>query len=141
MKFPRPAVDEVSVNMAPLIDVVFLLLIFFMVSTTFNKERELVLDLPKAVAKEVPAEAVEAIEIEIDAQGNYAINGRELVNRDPDTIRRALDKMTANAKDQPVIIAADAEASYQSVVTVMDVCGQLGLAHLRMTTQQLDANP
>lgn len=127
--------------MAPLIDVVFLLLIFFMVSTTFNKERELVLDLPKAVAKEVPAEAVEAIEIEIDAQGNYAINGRELVNRDPDTIRRALDKMTANAKDQPVIIAADAEASYQSVVTVMDVCGQLGLAHLRMTTQQLDANP
>ncbi|MBM96795.1 MAG: biopolymer transporter ExbD, partial [Oceanospirillaceae bacterium] len=91
MNFKRQARDDVSVNMTPLIDIVFLLLIFFMVSTTFTQENHLSIDLPEASAE--PSSApVEAIDVVISAAGDYSINGKVLLNNQPDTIRRGIGK-------------------------------------------------
>ena len=134
MKFPRQPVEEANVNLTPLIDVVFLLLIFFMVSTTFTKERELTVDLPEAEAAEA-REQPKAIEVEVSQDGEYAINGKRLVNRDAETIRRALIEVAEGDTNVPFIISADRSTPYQSVVTVMDVAGQLGFSQQSLKTQ------
>ncbi len=135
MKFQRQPVEEVSVNLTPLIDIVFLLLIFFMVSTTFTRERELTVELPEAVA-EAAAEAKDFIEVEISADGEYAVNRRRLVNREPKTLERALKQVSEGDLDMPLIITADANTPHQAVMTAMDVSGQLGFTRLRLTAQQ-----
>lgn len=135
MKFQRQPVEEVNVNLTSLIDVVFLLLIFFMVSTTFTRERELTVELPRAVgaaATEVP----DFIEIQISADGEYAINDQRLVNRDRETLERALKKESKGNVDIPLIITADANTAHQAVMTAMDVSGALGFTKLRLTAQQ-----
>lgn len=89
MQFKRQVKAEESVNLTPLIDVVFLLLIFFMVSTTFTKETHLNIDLPEAVG-EGAAVAADNIEVSVDAQGNYSVNGQQLVNKQVGTLRDAI---------------------------------------------------
>lgn len=135
MKFQRQPVEEVGVNLTPLIDIVFLLLIFFMVSTTFTRERELTVELPEAVA-EAAAEAAEFIEVEISADGEYAVNSRRLINRDIETLTKALKDVAKGNFDLPLVITADASTSHQAVMTAMDVSGQLGFTRLRLTAQQ-----
>lgn len=127
--------EEVNVNLTSLIDVVFLLLIFFMVSTTFTRERELTVELPEAVA-EGAAEAAEFIEIEVNAEGEYAVNKQLLVNRDRETLAKALKDQSKGNFDLPMIITADANATHQAVMTAMDVSGELGFTKLRLTAQQ-----
>ena len=134
MKFPRQPVEPVDVNLTPLIDVVFLLLIFFMVSTTFTREREMTVELPEAKA-EAPAEATNQLEIEISADGEYAVNNRRLVNRDSETLMKAIKDASKGDSKLPLIITADAVTHHQAVVTAMDVAGQLGFVHLRITTR------
>ena len=135
MKFRRQSGAEVSVNLTPLIDVVFLLLIFFMVSTTFTKETHLAIDLPEATG-EMAEEKPEQIEISITKQGDMAVNGHALVNPKLDTIKRALGKVSKGSKEMPLVITADANTPYQSVVTAMDAAGQMVFANLSMTTQK-----
>ena len=135
MKFQRQPVEEVNVNLTSLIDVVFLLLIFFMVSTTFTRERELTVELPEAVA-EGAAEVAEFIEIEVNAEGEYAVNKQLLVNRDRETLAKALKDQSKGNFDLPMIITADANATHQAVMTAMDVSGELGFTKLRLTAQQ-----
>ena len=125
MKFIRQPVEEAAVNLTPLIDVVFLLLIFFMVSTTFTKERELTIDLPEAVG-ESPTEDPLQIEIIVSADGEYAVNGKRLVNRELTTLRKAIIEVSDGNTDLPLIISADKDTPYQSVISVMDVAGQIG---------------
>lgn len=138
MKFRRQSTNNDEVNLTPLIDVVFLLLIFFMVSTSFTKETHLKVDLPQANG-EPSSELPEQIEILIAVDGSYAVNGRSLVNTKVDTLRTALEK-TANGNNKiPLIITADAKAAHQYVVQAMDVAGQLGFVNLRMTTRMPDA--
>ena len=127
MKFIRQPVEETTVNLTPLIDVVFLLLIFFMVSTTFTKERQLVIDLPEAVG-EASMEDPLQIEIIISADGEYAVNGQRLVNRKLTTLRKALIAVSDGNTDLPLIISADKDTAYQSVISAMDVAGQLGFS-------------
>ncbi len=134
MKFKRQNTDEVSVNLTPLIDVVFLLLIFFMVSTTFTKEAHLKIDLPKASTEE-SLESPRQIDITITAQGQYSVNGKPLVNTQVQTLKRALAKEARNKTDLPMVITADARTPHQAVVTAMDVAGQLGFIHLSITTR------
>lgn len=135
MKFRRRQREEPGINLTPLIDVVFLLLIFFMVTTTFNRETRLAVNLPEADAE--AAEAVpEQLEIAVDADGRYALNGRMLADRQPGTLRRALDQETEGNRDMPVVLVADAEATHQSVVTAMDVLGQAGFTRLSIATQE-----
>lgn len=134
MKFPRQPVEEANVNLTPLIDVVFLLLIFFMVSTTFTEERELQLNLPEAEAVEAQQKP-KMIEVEISKGGDYALNGKRLVNRESTTLRNALIDAAEGDTDIPFVISADKDATYQDVVTVMDIAGKLGFAQQSLKTQ------
>jgi biopolymer transport protein ExbD len=125
----------VSVNLTPLIDVVFLLLIFFMVSTTFTRETQLSIDLPEATGQIREAEEGE-IEILIDESGQYRVNGRGLVDQRIRTLQAAIYKISAGDTTMPLIITADAETAHQSVVRAMDAAGKMGFVHLSITTRQ-----
>ncbi len=139
MKFKRQSRDEDGINLTPLIDVVFLLLIFFMVSTTFTKETHLNVDLPEA-SGELSADDSEQIEILINADGSYAVNGQALVNKKLATLKAALEKTAAGETDMPLVITADANTPHQAVVTAMDAAGQLGFVHLSITTKNPKAD-
>lgn len=131
--------EELTLNLTPLIDVVFLLLIFFMVSTSFNRESQLALNLPNADGQ--PAETEQQLaEISIDVNGNYFINGLGLVDNSRDTLMRALNKLSAD-KTQPLIISSDAKASYQAVITAMDAAGLAGFNNLSLATRQAENAP
>lgn len=125
-----------AVNLTPLIDVVFLLLIFFMVSTTFTKETHLAIELPEAdgYATEPPPDAIEIV---VSRDGRYAVNGVVLADDQPQLLRGALLEHAGERRDLPLAISADADATHQSVVHAMDVAGQLGFAHLRIVTRAL----
>lgn len=135
MQFRRQKNQEVTVNLTPLIDVVFLLLIFFMVSTSFTKETHLSLDLPEATGEAAKA-MEEQIEIVINSNGQYTINGRTLVNARLETLKSALDTVSQNNREMPLIITADARTPHQSVITAMDGAAQLGFAKLSLTTKK-----
>ena len=136
MKFIRQPVEEAVVNLTPLIDVVFLLLIFFMVSTTFTKERQLVINLPEAVG-EAPTEEPQQIEIVISSEGEYSVNGKRLVNRDLSTLRKAIIDVSEGNTDLPVSISADKNTPYQSVISAMDIAGQLGFTKQSLPIKSL----
>ena len=135
MKFRRQRRDEVSVNLTPLIDVVFLLLIFFMVSTTFTRETQLSIDLPEAEG-EISETSEEKIEILIDEAGGYRVNGRGLVDSRMRTLQAAIYKISAGDTTLPMVITADAQAAHEDVVRAMDAAGQMGFVHLSITTRQ-----
>ena len=124
-----------EVNLTALIDVVFLLLIFFMVSTTFQRESELKIELPEA-SGEIAEAPVEALEIIIDAQGRYFLMGEQVINEELPTLRRALDKARGDQKEPQVIIRADARTPHQAVVRAMDAASQLGLVRISLATSQ-----
>ena len=134
MQFKRQIKAEESVNLTPLIDVVFLLLIFFMVSTTFTKESHLKIDLPEATGD--PAKGmVEQIEVLVDAAGGYSINGKPLVNNTMETLSRALEEVSQGNTEVPFVITGDAKSSYQSIISIMDTAGKLGFVNISMTTR------
>jgi biopolymer transport protein ExbD len=125
---------QVEVNLTSLIDVVLLLLIFFMVSTSFVKQAQITISLPEAESATVIPEAPEQIDIMISATGLYMVNGRELINSRPETIRNALQKVSNGDNSLPLTISADANAKHQDVVTAMDVAGRLGFVQISIAT-------
>lgn len=134
MKLQSRSKEEPEVNLTSLIDVVLLLLVFFMVSTSFVRETDINLRLPQADAASAPITDSETLEIVISQTGNYAVNGRALINNQERTLRAAIEKLTDGKRDMPVVIRADALATHQSVVTAMDVAGQLGFVHISIAT-------
>jgi len=130
----RPTVrEQPEVNLTSLIDVVLLLLIFFMVTTSFVRETEIRLQLPEA--ETAPAASLdESLEITITAQGDYLVNGRQVINRRPATLRRAMAQEAGERRDLAVVIRADARASHQAVVTAMDMAGRLGFGKINIAT-------
>lgn len=135
MKFGRIKKDHVEVNLTPLIDVVFLLLIFFMVSTTFTRETRLSVELPEATGV-AALNTAKMIEVSVAADGTYVVNGERLARSDRDTLRTVLLPLSQQGTELPFVIIADAAATHQAVVTVMDVAGRLGFANLSITTQE-----
>ena len=135
MKLHNKQKKELSVNLTPLIDVVFLLLIFFMVSTSFTRETQIALELPKATGEQLEVEN-EIVEISIDAEGNFYVNKQPLINSQIETLRRAIQKQSAGDTSLPLVISADAKAPYQSVVSAMDAAGQEGFKNLKMATRR-----
>lgn len=134
MKLTARAKAEPELNLTSLIDVVLLLLIFFMVSTSFIKESQISIRLPEA-ENSAPAEEVpERLDIMITEQGTYLVNGRELINNRPETIRNALQRLSGGNTDLPLTISADANARHQHVVTAMDVAGRLGFVQISIAT-------
>lgn len=135
MKFRKERKESVSVNLTPLIDIVFLLLIFFMVSTSFTRETQLQVTLPEADAE--PAEnQAESITLVVDSGGAYALNGTLLATSDKASLQEGLRQVAEGDFDQSLVILADANATHQSVVTAMDAAGQLGFVNLRISTQE-----
>ena len=134
MRFQQKHREELELNMTSLIDVVLLLLIFFMMSTRFIDESRLQVRLPEAGVQPDEASARESLEIEVTAEGNYRVGGRDLVNNSPDTLATALARATNGNRAQPLTIRADARAVHQSVVTAMDVAGRLGYRQINIAT-------
>jgi biopolymer transport protein ExbD len=125
---------EPEVNLTSLIDVVLLLLIFFMVSTSFVKQSQISIRLPEAQNTPVVEQIPDQLEIMITEQGTYLVNGRELVNNRPETIRNALQKLSGGNTQLPLTISADANARHQYVVTAMDVAGKMGFVQISIAT-------
>lgn len=134
MKLNLRARAEPEVNLTSLIDVVLLLLIFFMVSTSFVKQSQISIRLPEAESAAVVDETPEQIDIMITEQGTFLVNGRELVNNRPETIRNALQNVSGGNTTLPLTISADANARHQFVVTAMDVAGKLGFVRISIAT-------
>jgi biopolymer transport protein ExbD len=126
---------EMSINLTPLIDVVFLLLIFFMVSTSFTRETQIELELPKAEGSPLEID-VEVVEISVDSTGNFYVNKQALINTQIETLKKAIVKVSDGNTSLPLIISADAKAPYQAVITAMDAAGQEGFTNIQMATQR-----
>jgi biopolymer transport protein ExbD len=141
VKFKRQRSQEVGVDLTPLIDVVFLLLIFFMVSTTFTRESHLQVDLPEASGEPATPATAEQIDVVIDAQGQYFLNDRPLVNNRRETLERGIRELAAGNNDLPFIITADARTPHEFVVRAMDAAGRLGFSKLSITTEREVENP
>ena len=129
--------NEPKIELTPLIDVVFLMLIFFMVSTTFDKQTELKVQLPNIMQQETPTEAPLRIDIVIDRQGKLYVNREELLRSDALTLRRVLEKIVEEQTDVPVMVTGDKQAPLQAMMTVMDVTAQLGLQKLHFSANQM----
>lgn len=127
--------QEPDVNLTPLIDVVFLLLIFFMVSTTFLKEADFKIDLPES-SQEPGAVEQRRLEVVVDARGRYFVNGQALADSRLTTLRKALAEAAGDDRSLPFIIRADARTPHQAVVIAMDAAAQLGFDHLAIATVQ-----
>ena len=134
-KFNR---EEPDINLTPLIDVVFLLLIFFMVSTTFVRESAISVDLPESTAKPVEPDET-SIAVTIDAQGRYYVNQQLVVNNKIETLRQALRLAMGDRENPVLIINADAKTTHQSVVTAMDAARQLGVLRMSLATRHSDS--
>ncbi|PAU63699.1 ExbD/TolR family protein [Pseudomonas indica] len=142
MKFRRKPRENIEINLAPLIDVVFILLLFFVVTTTFTRETQLKVDLPEAASGTPPEEAeVKRLEVLIDAEGNYSLNGQALLKSDLASLMAALSKESGGDNSVPMVISADAKTPHQAVITAMDAAGKLGFAHLRITTIEAQPSP
>ena len=126
--------SEPEVNLTSLIDVVLLLLIFFMVSTSFVKQSQIAINLPEVDSAAIVEETPHQIDIMITETGTYLVNGRELINNRPETIRNALQRVSGGDNSLPLTISADANAKHQHVVTAMDVAGRLGFVQINIAT-------
>ena len=129
MNFRHKTPEDLDVNITPLIDVVFLLLIFFMVSTTFDRQSELNIELPEASGEISETESLD-IEVFIGPKGEYTINGKTLLNTQIESMLRAMREVAGDNKEPRVIISADKNATHQSVMTAMDAARQLGFLHI-----------
>jgi biopolymer transport protein ExbD len=132
--------EDPEINLISLIDVLLVLLIFFMISTTFNQEGRVKVQLPQASDKPVSRSARDPLVITVTAEGAYRINERTLINSSPDTLRAALLK-EAGTDRGPITIRADARTTHQAVVTAMDVAGKLGFSQLNIATVHEDKSP
>ncbi len=138
MKFRGKQREPFEISLIPLVDVVLLLVVFFMLSTTFQKESAITVDLPEA-SPEVRDTQKKVLEITIDARGDFYINQERVVNTQIETLKRAIGAAAGEARNMPLLISADAKTPHQAVVTAMDAAGQLGFVHLSLATKKAKA--
>lgn len=133
--------EDPEISLTGLIDVVFLLLIFFMVSTTFEHQAVLKVDLPEAKNVSAPEDQPNSFELVIDAKGQFYLNDRQLVDGKPATIEAAFIEAAGEDRNIPIILRADAETPHHFVVTAMDVTAQLGFTRLSIATERITDQP
>jgi biopolymer transport protein ExbD len=141
MKFRSRRRTPPEINLTSLIDVVFLLLLFFMVSATFEKLGRLQIELPQAQPNAEQEQQPDRITVTVDAEGQLFVNDRELVNTDVETVMRALASTAGERRDLPLVISADGRAPHQAVVTVMDAASQVGLVRVSFAIKRNGATP
>jgi biopolymer transport protein ExbD len=135
MKLKSRRTEEPEINVTSLIDVVLLLVVFFMLSSNFAAEGRLRIRLPHASSVPVEQRSSEPLVVTVSATGSYLVNGRELVNTSADTLRDAIVKLAgSSSRAQPVTIRADGRATHQSVITAMDVLARLGFTQMNLAT-------
>jgi biopolymer transport protein ExbD len=126
--------EEPEVNLTSLIDVVLLLVVFFMLSSTFIDEGRLKVQLPQASLAPANKRTEDPVIITVTQTGGYRVNERELINASPDTLRAAIQQVSGDDRSRPVTVRADARATHQAVITAMDVIGRLGFARVNIAT-------
>ena len=142
MKFRRKPRENVEINLASLIDVVFILLLFFVVTTTFTRETQLKVDLPEAASGTPPEQTeLKQVEVLIGADGAYSVNGNALLESNLSNLMVALQKESDGDNSLPLILSADGKTPHQAVITAMDAAGKLGFSHLRITTVEAQETP
>ncbi len=134
MRLQSRSREEPEINVISLVDVLLVLVLFFMVSTSFLRETQISLKLPEATTDKNIDVPREALEITVTQTGSYLVNGRELVNNERRTLRAANERLIGDKRDMPVFIRADAAATHQAVITAMDVAGQLGFVKINIAT-------
>lgn len=134
MKFRRKQRENIDINLVSLIDVVFVLLLFFVVTTTFTRETQLRVELPEAVSGSPTEDQSKQLDIAISAEGVFSVNNQILPKSDLASLMEALQKASNGDTSRPLSISADGKSQHQSVITAMDAAGKLGFSHLRMTT-------
>lgn len=140
MKLQPRIKEEPTVDLTSLIDVIFLLLIFFMVSTTFDQQALLKVDLPEASVVEDRAVNPDSLELVIDDEGRMYLNDQQLIDSDARTIRAAIEEAAGDNRDIPLILRADRQTPHHHVVTAMDVAAQLGFSNLSIATDRSDGS-
>jgi biopolymer transport protein ExbD len=128
--------EEPTVDLTSLIDVVFLLLLFFMVSTTFERQALMKVELPEASGVEDRAQIPDGLELVIDSEGRMYLNDQRLIDSEPRTIRAAMQQAAGDNRDLPLILRADRQTPHHYVVTAMDVAAQLGFRNLSIATDR-----
>jgi len=136
LKLQHHAREDPTVDLTSLIDVVFLLLIFFMVSTTFERQAFLKVDLPEASAVEDRSDQPEQLELVIDRDGRMFLNQQRLLDSDLRTVKAALEQMVGEDRSLPLILRADRQTPHQFVVTAMDAAAQMGFQNLSIATDR-----
>ena len=137
MKLRASSPEDPEISLTSLIDVVFLLLIFFMVSTTFERQAVLKVDLPEAKNVTNPENQPDSFELVIDQNGQYYLNDRQLVDGKPATLKAAFIEAAGEDRQIPVVLRADAETPHHFVVTAMDVTAQLGFSQLSIAAERV----
>ena len=130
----RKGKEDPEINLIPLIDVSLLLVIFFMLSSTFMQEGRLKIELPQASLAPTNKQKVDPIVVSVTQSGSYRVNDRELINSSPDTLRAAILEVAGADRNKPVTVRADARSTHQSVVSAMDVLGKLGFVRINIAT-------
>ena len=139
MNFRKARPEEPEINLIPFIDVLLVVLIFLMLSTTYSKFTELQVNLPSADADK-PRDNPREVIVAISADGRYVVNGQPVDGRSVELLTAELGKASGGPGDVPVIVSADATAAYQSVVNVMDAARRAGLPRLTFAAQRNPAD-
>lgn len=137
MRLRSSTPEDPEISLTSLIDVVFLLLIFFMVSTTFEHQAVLKVDLPEARNVSAPEDQPNSFELVIDQKGQFYLNDRQLVDGRRATLEAAFIEAAGEDRNIPVVLRADAETPHHFVVTAMDVTAQLGFSRLSIATEKI----
>ena len=126
--------EDPEINLIPLIDIALLLVIFFMLSSTFLQEGRLKIELPQASLAPAGKQKTDPLVVTVTQSGTYRVNDRELINSAPETLRAAIQAVAGADRSKPVTVRADARSTHQSVVTAMDVIGKLGFTRINIAT-------
>ena len=130
----RKGREDPEINLIPLIDVSLLLVIFFMLSSTFMQESRLKIELPQASLTPTGKQKTDPIVVSVTQSGSYRVNDRELINSSTDTLRAAILEVAGSDRNKPVTVRADGRATHQSVISALDVLGKLGFVRINIAT-------
>jgi len=141
VNFHRKKRRKIDITLISMIDVLFVLLLFFMVSTTFNRQTQVRIQLPEAGAASEADALPKSITLVIDADGLYYVKGvdgmlHQLIDQKPETLLRELKKMAVNSTDLPFIISADGKTPHQAVISALDAAGRAGFTHITFEAQE-----
>jgi len=145
MKFRHKKRDKLDITLISMIDVLFVLLLFFMVSTTFNRNTQVKVSLPEANGAEAE-QSPKMVTLTITANGAYFLKGEdgvshELVNLQLETLKQELQKLVEHSKDQPFIINADGKTPHQAVITALEAAGDVGFSHITFAALHSKSKP